>query len=498
MIEAGTAYLAQNSNLIRELELEVERDDKKKQLSAIFSKAISVMKAMPQSEHFRMPPTRLPGYLQKISKPMDLHTMSKKEYFNADEFLADLRLIASNCEQFNGVTSPYSDQARAMVKRGEEYIVEHAIELKAAAVEPSPMGSEQGTPARSPFLGAPSPSPLHYSAAAGGGTGAGGSAHGSPAASPARVDHSITGGKSGGAPGSTLVVHTGGDAQTMGPPRSPAVGFATPARSGGAGFPATSPEPSSTLDAGVFARPVGRAITFSTPASLTVGSGLSDSGGLGGAPTPTGAALPTPIRSLLTDSMISPSQGRSSQRSTAGNTSSLQLDVSASPFNSLNMFTGDSEPIDLPDQGAGDGLTEDGAEFPASQTGSYAGASGQTPAAGLGGMTPASDGGGFTAAVSATPSSARDLQDDSMIGVTTDDASVGLSSSNEANRSGGKNVWSAAVAGTATAPAPQNAGVAPMDTDATASAAGQDRAADTAGLLDDIDWDDPNPGNGTG
>ncbi|ODV92966.1 hypothetical protein CANCADRAFT_30960 [Tortispora caseinolytica NRRL Y-17796] len=58
----------------------------------------------------------IPNYFNIIKQPMDLQTVDKKLrenlYANTDEFVADMNLIVSNCETFNGVDSKISEMAR--------------------------------------------------------------------------------------------------------------------------------------------------------------------------------------------------------------------------------------------------------------------------------------------------------------------------------------------------------------------------------------------------
>lgn len=92
-------------------------------LSFIFEKLINGrLKTMPESYPFLKPVNKkqVKDYYTVIRKPMDLETISKKvtthKYHSRAEFIADIELIANNCEQYNGSESNFTKQARTLVE----------------------------------------------------------------------------------------------------------------------------------------------------------------------------------------------------------------------------------------------------------------------------------------------------------------------------------------------------------------------------------------------
>ena len=65
-----------------------------------------------------------PLYYRLISKPVDLQTIAmganRKRYVSTDEFLERLRLMVSNCRQYNGADHPFTHTAERLVKIAEE------------------------------------------------------------------------------------------------------------------------------------------------------------------------------------------------------------------------------------------------------------------------------------------------------------------------------------------------------------------------------------------
>ncbi|XP_026472569.1 transcription initiation factor TFIID subunit 1 [Ctenocephalides felis] len=80
------------------------------------------LKVMPESWPFLKPVNKkqVKDYYTIIQRPMDLETVLKKvqahKYHNREEFLADIKLIESNCEQYNGPDSSFTKQAKALVE----------------------------------------------------------------------------------------------------------------------------------------------------------------------------------------------------------------------------------------------------------------------------------------------------------------------------------------------------------------------------------------------
>lgn len=92
-------------------------------LSFIFENLINGrLKTMSESYPFLKPVNKkqVKDYYTVIRKPMDLETITKKvatqKYHTRDEFLADIELIANNCEQYNGTESTFTKQARTLVE----------------------------------------------------------------------------------------------------------------------------------------------------------------------------------------------------------------------------------------------------------------------------------------------------------------------------------------------------------------------------------------------
>lgn len=105
-------------------------DDDQVSLSFIFKNLVnSTLKVMPDSWPFLKPVNKkqVKDYYTLIRRPMDLETISKKvqahKYHSRAEFLADVELIANNCEQYNGNESNFTQQARLMVKVAKDSLI---------------------------------------------------------------------------------------------------------------------------------------------------------------------------------------------------------------------------------------------------------------------------------------------------------------------------------------------------------------------------------------
>ncbi|XP_053696319.1 transcription initiation factor TFIID subunit 1 isoform X2 [Sabethes cyaneus] len=87
------------------------------------------LKAMPESWPFLKPVNKrlVKDYYTIIRKPMDLEKVSKKvathKYHSRGDLLQDIKLIADNCETYNGVDANFTKQARHMVE-----VVRQALE----------------------------------------------------------------------------------------------------------------------------------------------------------------------------------------------------------------------------------------------------------------------------------------------------------------------------------------------------------------------------------
>lgn len=149
MLQKCVDRLAEKEDRLMRLEKAINPlldDDDQVALSFIFEKLISgKLKVMPESWPFLKPVNKkqVKDYYTVIRRPMDLETITKKvagecienkrktllftfdilnlklisahKYHTRNEFIADIELIASNCEQYNGNESNFTKQARLMV-----------------------------------------------------------------------------------------------------------------------------------------------------------------------------------------------------------------------------------------------------------------------------------------------------------------------------------------------------------------------------------------------
>lgn len=78
--------------------------------------------------------TQVPDYYRIIKRPMDFATMQSKlnsiQYKNSVEFVADLRLIFTNCQQYNRYQSYEAKKGRKMWAFLEQRIEELGIEIE--------------------------------------------------------------------------------------------------------------------------------------------------------------------------------------------------------------------------------------------------------------------------------------------------------------------------------------------------------------------------------
>lgn len=100
-------------------------------LSFIFEKLISgKLKTMPESWPFLKPVNKkqVKDYYTVIRKPMDLETVTKKvaahKYHSRQEFIADIALIAKNCEQYNGSESNFTAQSKVLQEAATKSLME--------------------------------------------------------------------------------------------------------------------------------------------------------------------------------------------------------------------------------------------------------------------------------------------------------------------------------------------------------------------------------------
>lgn len=125
MLRKCVEHLAEKEERLMRLEKAINPlldDDDQVALSFIFEKLINEkLKNMPESWLFKKPVNKkqFKDYYTVIRKPMDLETITKKvsahKYHSRAEFIADVELIATNCEQYNGGESKFTKQARLLV-----------------------------------------------------------------------------------------------------------------------------------------------------------------------------------------------------------------------------------------------------------------------------------------------------------------------------------------------------------------------------------------------
>lgn len=145
MLQKCVDRLAEKEDRLMRLEKAINPlldDDDQVALSFIFEKLVSgKLKVMPESWPFLKPVNKkqVKDYYTVIRRPMDLETITKKvagestpnkflftsvlneifisahKYHTRNEFIADIELIANNCEQYNGNESNFTKQARLMV-----------------------------------------------------------------------------------------------------------------------------------------------------------------------------------------------------------------------------------------------------------------------------------------------------------------------------------------------------------------------------------------------
>ncbi|XP_055377436.1 transcription initiation factor TFIID subunit 1 [Condylostylus longicornis] len=115
-------------------------DDDQVALSFIFEKLINgKLKMMHEAWPFLKPVNKkqVKDYYSIIKRPMDLETISKKvaahKYHSREEFLADIELIAINCETYNGSESTFTKNAKGILeysKNALNELGEHCAQLE--------------------------------------------------------------------------------------------------------------------------------------------------------------------------------------------------------------------------------------------------------------------------------------------------------------------------------------------------------------------------------
>ncbi|XP_064556532.1 transcription initiation factor TFIID subunit 1 isoform X3 [Drosophila montana] len=114
-------------------------DDDQVALSFIFDKLHTQVKTQSESWPFHKPVNKkaIKDYYTVIKKPMDLETIGKNienhTYHSRADYLADIELIATNCEQYNGSEAQYTKFAKKMVEYAHsqlEEFAEHCAQLE--------------------------------------------------------------------------------------------------------------------------------------------------------------------------------------------------------------------------------------------------------------------------------------------------------------------------------------------------------------------------------
>ncbi|XP_013119085.1 transcription initiation factor TFIID subunit 1 isoform X2 [Stomoxys calcitrans] len=106
-------------------------DDDQVALSFIFEKLHSKIKTMQESWPFLKPVNKkqVKDYYTIIKRPMDLETLGKNieahYYHTRADFLADVELIATNCEQYNGSESRFTQNAKHIFEYARSQLEEY-------------------------------------------------------------------------------------------------------------------------------------------------------------------------------------------------------------------------------------------------------------------------------------------------------------------------------------------------------------------------------------
>ncbi|XP_043656395.1 transcription initiation factor TFIID subunit 1 isoform X4 [Drosophila teissieri] len=105
-------------------------DDDQVALSFIFDKLHTQIKQLPESWPFLKPVNKkqVKDYYTVIKRPMDLETIGKNieahRYHSRVEYLADIELIATNCEQYNGSDTRYTKFAKKILEYAQTQLIE--------------------------------------------------------------------------------------------------------------------------------------------------------------------------------------------------------------------------------------------------------------------------------------------------------------------------------------------------------------------------------------
>ncbi|XP_037910415.1 transcription initiation factor TFIID subunit 1 isoform X2 [Hermetia illucens] len=136
MLQKCVERLAEKEDRLMRLEKAINPlldDDDQVALSFIFKKLLNnKLKTMHESWPFLKPVNKkqVKDYYTIIKKPIDLDTITKKvaahKYHSRAEFLADIELIATNCEQYNGAESNFTQNAKVLLHEAKSALAEFA------------------------------------------------------------------------------------------------------------------------------------------------------------------------------------------------------------------------------------------------------------------------------------------------------------------------------------------------------------------------------------
>lgn len=107
-------------------------DDDQVALSYLLQQIISQLRSIEGSMPFHTPVNRktIKDYYEVIRNPMDFETMSQKAkshmYQTSEQFLNDVETVRSNCVQYNGKDSQYSQTAEEIVRTARKAISQEA------------------------------------------------------------------------------------------------------------------------------------------------------------------------------------------------------------------------------------------------------------------------------------------------------------------------------------------------------------------------------------
>ncbi|XP_017130744.1 transcription initiation factor TFIID subunit 1 isoform X3 [Drosophila elegans] len=114
-------------------------DDDQVALSFIFDKLHTQIKTLTESWPFLKPVNKkqVKDYYTVIKRPMDLETIGKNieahSYHSRAEYLADIELIATNCEQYNGSDTRYTKFAKKILEYAQTQLLgftDHCSQLE--------------------------------------------------------------------------------------------------------------------------------------------------------------------------------------------------------------------------------------------------------------------------------------------------------------------------------------------------------------------------------